>query len=893
VFSTVLGRCVPRTTTPPTPPGVVTPAPSSLMQAYERMFGGDRGRVDLGLFTGTPTGTTQPIASTPGSVTNVTRPTGPTQALPGVPGTTFTPGQPQFFGNVPGAMLPGTLPFSYNPIQAYQGPMVGQMLARNPNLSPTVLGGPQALGYYTDRLGNRILAPGGALMSFAKGGEARSDLQKLANGGPALTDDQSFEGMKLAREQQKAFTDTLAVLVQNPGMSFSRAAQLTGYKGAAQPDDPGYQYHRDKSANFDWGADLAYDPNIYANQFKWQEYIAANPDLAAAGIDTPWEAATHYSNYGKNENRPGVGFLNSGVVVRPGGYVDYSGMPKPPDPEVVYDQLQESRAAQGYTPPPAAPAAPSRPTATSMPQASFTAQAAPASQPSIAPTESLYRTRTQDIPVFASPASTFRIGDTLQSSAPYTGLGGSTYQSYMDMLRPQQRTQGQNPYVPMVQPLMFSEGGEADKDDSAKAELERLLASMPAQETTEVRVSPNARSVKRTTTKSAATDRGKAMSMSLESLAAGKGSGSTDQGSASEQLAALMEEVKGKKEDVSNLARKNLTRSTLDRAGPLVARRFADGGEASRYYGGFTPDSVKGPSQMQRTLSIGGKPPPPGYFTTPDMLDVLKRLYGTAKDNPDNLPDAYQDAVIQSQLMAKGPRPGLLAPSGNSRPTLDSVAAMELGNRYQSYLNNMTNMPKGGGMVRDERLGDQSLNMDVPGFAKGGESVAPGIAMALQQFLERAPAQVRTYAESVRDPRKQRAPLTEGSFSAQELAKLRELIAIAESNPALSEKTGKPLPGVVDYAHHREQIRRRNPKTGMPLAMLDSDFNVGESGNLRNTLGQFVYERLPDGTLVVKDRYDYTGDVAETFNPFVKYANYKGVDRPVNITLPPETKRKK
>lgn len=749
MFSTVLGRCVPRTTTPPTPPGVVTPAPSSLMQAYERMFGGDRGRVDLGLFTGTPTGTTQPIASTPGAVTNVTRPTGPTQALPGVPGATFTPGQPQFFGNVPGAMLPGTLPFSYNPIQAYQGPMVGQMLARNPNLSPTVLGGPQALGYYTDRLGNRILAPGGALMSFAKGGEARSDLQKLANGGPALTDDQSFEGMKLAREQQKAFTDTLAVLVQNPGMSFSRAAQLTGYKGAAQPDDPGYQYHRDKSANFDWGADLAYDPNIYANQFKWQEYIAANPDLKAAGIDTPWEAATHYSNYGKNENRPGVGFLNSGVVVRPGGYVDYSGMPKPPDPEVVYDQLQESRAAQGYTPPPAAPAAPSRPTVTFMPQASFTAQAAPASQPSIAPTESLYRTRTQDIPVFASPASTFRIGDTLQSSAPYTGLGGSTYQSYMDMLRPQQRVQGQNPYVPMVQPLMFSDGGEADKDESAKAELEKLLASMPAQEKTEVRVSPNARSVKRTTTKSAATDRGKAMTMSLESLAAGKGSGTTDQGSASEQLAALMEEVKGKKEDVSNLARKNLTRSTLDRAGPLVARRFADGGEAESSQG---------------------------------MLDKL--------------------------------------------------------------------------------LGKTSL-------------------------------QTRTYAESVRDPNKLRAPLTEKSMSADELAKLRELIAIAESNPALSEKTGKPLPGVVDYAHHREQIRRRNPKTGLPMAMLDSDFNVGESGNLRNTLGQFVYERMPDGTLVVKDRYDYTGDVAETFNPFVKYANYKGVDRPVNITLPPETKRKK
>jgi hypothetical protein len=432
------------------------------MQAYENLFGGSKGRVDLGAPSTTPTTGTSPIVSTGG--VNVGTPgtaTAPKPVpLPGVPGATFTPGQPQFFGNVPGAMLPGTLPSNINPMQSYKGPMVGQMLANNPNLSPTVLGGAQGLGYYTDRLGNRILSPGGALMRFA-------------------------------------------------------------------------------------------------------------------------------------------------------------------------------------------------------------------------------------------------------------------------------------------------EGGEADKDDSAKAELEKLLASMPAQEKTEVRVSPNARSVRRTTTKSAATDRGKAMSMSLESLAAGKGSGSTDQGSASEQLAALMEEVKGKKEDVSNLTRKNLTRSTLDRAGPLVARRFADGGEAESSQG---------------------------------MLDKL--------------------------------------------------------------------------------LGKTSL-------------------------------QTRTYAESVRDPNKLRAPLTEKSMSANELAKLRELIAIAESNPALSEKTGKPLPGVVDYAHHREQIRRRNPKTGLPLAMLDSDFNVGESGNLRNTLGQFVYERLPDGTLVVRDRYDYTGDVAEKTNPLVKYATYKGVDRPVNITLPPETKRKK
>jgi hypothetical protein len=65
----------------------------------------------------------------------------------------------------------------------------------------------------------------------------------------------------------------------------------------------------DKSANFSWGADLPYDPSVYARQFTWEDYLAKNPDLREAGIDTPWEAATHYANYGKNENRQGVGFL--------------------------------------------------------------------------------------------------------------------------------------------------------------------------------------------------------------------------------------------------------------------------------------------------------------------------------------------------------------------------------------------------------------------------------------------------------------------------------------------------------------------------------------------------------------------------------------------------------
>ncbi len=183
---------------------------------------------------------------------------------------------------------------------------------------------------------------------FAEGGQAQSNLNQAT----------LEEGGRLAEKQQKEFTDTLSILTMNPGMSFAKAAEFTGYKGAAQPEHAGYQARRDTSANFNWGADLPYDPNIYANQFKWQEYIAANPDLAAAGIDTPWEAATHYSNYGKNENRPGVGFLNSGVQVLPGGQVVYPQPVDEPSPEDIEARLAAYREREANQPQVAAPAAP-------------------------------------------------------------------------------------------------------------------------------------------------------------------------------------------------------------------------------------------------------------------------------------------------------------------------------------------------------------------------------------------------------------------------------------------------------------------------------------------------------------------------------------------------------
>lgn len=485
IYSTVLGKCVPITTTPPPPPGPTNPPPgptpppvgtikpfdpsAALLAAYNRMFGGAAGKVDLGVPTGTPTGG-GPVGSSTSTVIPTTGSapigTAKTQPLPGFPEIKFTPGKPEYFGNVEGALLPGTVPMAYNPFAAYKGPLATDILKQNPNLNPSILGGLEGLGYFVDRLGNRILSPGGRFAQpFAEGGEAKKE-----------------------------------------------------------------------------------------------------------------------------------------------------------DEEDTFD-----------------------------------------------------------------PSS-----------------------------------------------------------KSAQAALRELLAAAPEQTQTQVAISPNARAVRKTKKKAVDTGKAKGISMSLEeSMATTE---PVSKGSAREQLAALGEEYKSALRAIGQRERglmaetfnaPTLERASLAARGPLTARRFQDGGEVD-----------------------------------------------------------------------------------------DST-----------------------------------------------------------------PLQRRIYMESVSDPTKRTAPITEKSLSAKELDKLRKLIGIAERNPALSEKTGKPLPGVVDYAHQRMLMEQVDPMGSMPISMRDSDYNALESGNLRNTLGQFTFERLPDGTLIVKDTYDYTGDVGERFNPLVRYANKKGVNRPVKITLPPEKKR--
>jgi hypothetical protein len=171
------------------------------------------------------------------------------------------------------------------------------------------------------------------------------------------------------------------------------------------------------------------------------------------------------------------------------------------------------------------------------------------------------------------------------------------------------------------------------------------------------------------------------------------------------------------------------------------------------------------------------------------------------------------------------------------------------------------------------RLGDLMTRR----FNEGGE---------VDETDERiVPLHIRTYLESMSgESSKRTEPITEASLSGAELAKLRRLIELAKTRPVSDRKTGKALPNTVTYAHHDAYKDRYERLGGLPGP--DTDRSLFSTANLRNTLGTFSFKEMPDGSYVVKDTYDFTGDVNEKDNFFIRKAKQAGVSRPVQIVVP-------
>jgi hypothetical protein len=237
---------------------------------------------------------------------------------------------------------------------------------------------------------------------------------------------------------------------------------------------------------------------------------------------------------------------------------------------------------------------------------------------------------------------------------------------------------------------------------------------------------------------------------------------------------------------------------------------------------------------------------------------------------------------------------------GTAREQMEELARV-----YQLKINAARNKARGLGAdtfgaptLEGQTLVKKSLSRR--SFAKGGEVKSAevddvpqvtGVNRVVDFIAQRLPAGAfptagRTFLETVQG---KRDPITESSFSKDELEVLRQLAN--KDRGAVRYK---------DYDALAQQLRSKGREADSTASL----FSLGSPlGNVRNTLGQFTYKLDSNGNLVVEDAYDFNppgapGQTREartadygTFGPYNmirEYAGEKvppGKGRPVRVNL--------
>ena len=106
------------------------------------------------------------------------------------------------------------------------------------------------------------------------------------------------------------------------------------------------------------------------------------------------------------------------------------------------------------------------------------------------------------------------------------------------------------------------------------------------------------------------------------------------------------------------------------------------------------------------------------------------------------------------------------------------------------------------------------------------------------------PTSGRTLLETVQG---KRDPITEGNFSPEELAVMKEMIALKGGDA-----------GDIQYGDYQALAKVMRARGKIPASTTPSLFSMSDSlGNVQTTLGRFKYGRDDKGNLVVRDTYDF------------------------------------
>lgn len=182
------------------------------------------------------------------------------------------------------------------------------------------------------------------------------------------------------------------------------------------------------------------------------------------------------------------------------------------------------------------------------------------------------------------------------------------------------------------------------------------------------------------------------------------------------------------------------------------------------------------------------------------------------------------------------------------------------------------------------------------------KQINDGSGGIISNVLDLFPLQVRTLVQTAIGDR---SSITENKLKESELQKLADAIKTSRTykstlldlnkNNMLNDlqkeeyKQFFPNEKSVDYFNSGNGSVQYDDYYNSNQA--NSDWNIGPSGAIRNTLGKFTYNIDPNGNVRVKDRYDFTGDKVEGLpNEVANTHRYEQMSMPEKLaTLLKET----
>ena len=227
----------------------------------------------------------------------------------------------------------------------------------------------------------------------------------------------------------------------------------------------------------------------------------------------------------------------------------------------------------------------------------------------------------------------------------------------------------------------------------------------------------------------------------------------------------------------------------------------------------------------------------------------------------------------------------------------------------------------------------ERFNLSMPAmFAEGGEaekSTSAKLFEAYQKYTADSPLlnweafyksvtplQLRTFLETTAMPEETRKdrPVTEKNLSDSELRQLLDTIGGARKNRAKEKglnSTYTPTSKDIKLDQLFEKMMGKDPAFQKAKARTEAekkhfesgsgsvnymdypgflsdvrDSTLSKEGAIRNTLGRFVYEALPDGRIRVKDRYDFKNDLEELGQrPSAAYKGMSDVEKMGTIVV--------